>query len=222
MTPERHFESNWPLAAEKKTIFLGAARKIFSPSYFVRALGIWFDLVLKVKYSTIRIFKVFFLCQKSAESLWVFFIEEYKNGSLTLFFLFTTKLSYTQLFKWGHPTYRYAGSAPKQVNYSPWTEVALRENLIIVWPNGMNDTKSGSGSGSWNVSSTFGSKGPICDLNRGNWPPPNECFESCPLCDESYSCDWTTCYDDIGFLEVVIETVKGGFQIEFVSIIRVN
>ena len=118
--------------------------------------------------------------------------------------------------------HRYAGSAPKQVNYSPWTEVALRENLIIVWPNGMNDTKSGSGSGSWNVSSTFGSKGPICDLNRGNWPPPNECFESCPLCDESYSCDWTTCYDDIGFLEVVIETVRGGFQMEFVSIIRVN
>ena len=99
--------------------------------------------------------------------------------------------------------------------------MALRENLIIVWPNGMNDTKSGSGSGSWNVSSTFGSKGPICDLNRGNWPPPNECFESCPLCDESYSCDWTTCYDDIGFLEVVIETVKGGFQMEFVSINRV-
>ena len=62
---------------------------------------------------------------------------------------------------------------------------------------------------SWNVSSTFGSKGPICDLNRENWPPPNECFDSCPLCDEAHSCDWTTCYDDIGFLEVVIETVKG-------------
>ena len=61
---------------------------------------------------------------------------------------------------------------------------------------------------SWNVSSSFGSKGPICDLNRENWPPPNECFESCPLCDDTYSCDWTTCYDDIGFLEVVIETVK--------------
>ena len=39
----------------------------------------------------------------------------------------------------------YAGSAPKQVNYSPWREVALRENLVIVWPNGMNDTSSGSG-----------------------------------------------------------------------------
>ena len=31
-------------------------------------LGIWFDLVLKVKYSTILIFKVIFLCQKSAKS----------------------------------------------------------------------------------------------------------------------------------------------------------
>ena len=34
-----------------------------------KTLGIWFDFVLKVKYSTILIFKVIFLCQKSAESL---------------------------------------------------------------------------------------------------------------------------------------------------------
>ena len=34
-----------------------------------KVLGIWFDLVLKVKYSTILIFKVIFLCQKAAESL---------------------------------------------------------------------------------------------------------------------------------------------------------
>ena len=34
-----------------------------------KVLGIWFDLELKVKYSTILIFKVIFLCQKSAESL---------------------------------------------------------------------------------------------------------------------------------------------------------
>ena len=33
-----------------------------------KVLGIWFDLVLKVKYSKILIFKVIFLCQKSAES----------------------------------------------------------------------------------------------------------------------------------------------------------
>ena len=31
--------------------------------------GTWLDLVLKVKYSKILIFKANFLCQKSAESL---------------------------------------------------------------------------------------------------------------------------------------------------------
>ena len=47
-------------------------------------LDILFDLVLNVKYSKILIFKVIFLCQKSAESLrFFFFIEEYKNGRLT-------------------------------------------------------------------------------------------------------------------------------------------
>ena len=34
-----------------------------------RVLGIWLDLVLKVKYSKILIFKAIFLCQKSAKSL---------------------------------------------------------------------------------------------------------------------------------------------------------
>ena len=48
-----------------------------------KVLGIWLDLVLKVKYSKILIFKAIFLCQKSAKSLRFFFIEEYKNGQLT-------------------------------------------------------------------------------------------------------------------------------------------
>ena len=34
-----------------------------------KVLGIWLDLVLKVKYSKILIFKTIFLCQISAESL---------------------------------------------------------------------------------------------------------------------------------------------------------
>ena len=45
-----------------------------------KVLGIWLDLVLKVKYSEILIFKAIFLCQKSAESLQKKIIEEYKNG----------------------------------------------------------------------------------------------------------------------------------------------
>ena len=34
-----------------------------------KVLGIWLDLVWKVKYSKFLIFKAIFLCQKSAESL---------------------------------------------------------------------------------------------------------------------------------------------------------
>ena len=100
----------------------------------------------------------------------------------------------------------YAGSAASQVQYSPFAKVALREKALIIWPDGMSDSPGRSGS--WNVSSTIGPKGPICDLNREAWPPLNECFESCPLCDATSSCDWTTCYDDLAFLDFVVQAVK--------------
>ena len=38
-----------------------------------KVLGTWLGLVLKVKFSKILIFKANFLCQKSAESLRIFF-----------------------------------------------------------------------------------------------------------------------------------------------------
>ena len=31
-----------------------------------------------------------------------------------------------------------------------------------------------------------------------------ECHYSCPLCDELKSCDWSSCYDDTGYLEFLI------------------
>ena len=45
-----------------------------------KVLGIWLDLVLKVKYNEILIFKAIFLCRKSAKTLQKKIIEEYKNG----------------------------------------------------------------------------------------------------------------------------------------------
>ena len=48
-------------------------------------LGIWLDLVSNVKYSTILIFKVIFLCQKLAESFWIFFsLKNIKMGEQLL------------------------------------------------------------------------------------------------------------------------------------------
>ena len=65
-----------------------------------KVLGIWLDLVLKVKYSEILIFKAIFLCRKSAESFQkkislkntkmgdkLFLIPFFDNFDLNLIFL---------------------------------------------------------------------------------------------------------------------------------------
>ena len=59
---------------------------------------------------------------------------------------------------------------------------------------------------SWNCSSTIGSKGPTCDLNREIWEEI-VCHESCPTCDNFASCDFASCTDDIGFAEYIIEEI---------------
>ena len=108
----------------------------------------------------------------------------------------------------------YGGSAGSHYDMSPFTQMGLDKNFITVLPNSMHDTASGSGS--WNCSSTYGPLGPICDTNRDEWGY-NECFDSCPLCDQRNSCDWTTCYDDIGFLEFVQELVLNQWCIDMDS-----
>ena len=64
------------------------------------------------------------------------------------------------------------------------------------------------------MSQTLGPEGLICDLNRENWNSPVECYDSCPLCDEMYSCDWTSCYDDLGFIRILIEMIKEDWCID--------
>ena len=49
--------------------------------------------------------------------------------------------------------------------------------------------------------------GPTCDLDRNFWNVTTECYYSCPLCDALTSCDWSTCYDDLGFMEFLIKDV---------------
>ena len=64
------------------------------------------------------------------------------------------------------------------------------------------------------MSKSIGPEGPICDLNREDWNNPTECHYSCPLCDELHSCDWQSCYDDVGFIGFVIQTVKDQWCID--------
>ena len=50
-------------------------------------VGIWFNLEWKVNYSLILVFKVIFLCQKSTESFWFFWPQDFSLGHRNLFLL---------------------------------------------------------------------------------------------------------------------------------------
>ena len=56
--------------------------KVYENSH-KKVLGVWLDLVLKVKYSKILISKPFFYVKNQTNLKDFFFIEEYKNGGLT-------------------------------------------------------------------------------------------------------------------------------------------
>ena len=86
----------------------------------------------------------------------------------------------------------------------PWQNVALNNNFMMLWPDGMGDNEYGWGS--WNCSRSEGPKGPTCDFDREKWGEV-VCYDSCPLCDAFSSCDWTSCHDDIGFIQYIVEEI---------------
>ena len=57
---------------------------VYGNSY-KKVLGIWFNLVLKVQYSTIQIFKLIILCQKPANSLYIFFHLRIEKWEIILY-----------------------------------------------------------------------------------------------------------------------------------------
>ena len=82
--------------------------------------------------------------------------------------------------------------------------MGLDNNFIVVWPHGHDDGIEGRGS--FNCSKTDGPLGPPCDPNRKKWGEI-ECYPSCPNCNPQNSCDWSSCADDVGFIEFIIEQV---------------
>ena len=59
----------------------------------------------------------------------------------------------------------------------------------------------------------LGPFGPPCDVNRDEWGE-FECHDSCPLCDAAHSCDWSSCYDDVGFLDFLIGYIGQNYCID--------
>ena len=91
----------------------------------------------------------------------------------------------------------------------------------------------GHGWGSWNVSHSKGPLGDICETDRSsiaffycdlifaipnlcllyckllrdNWEG-TVCYNSCPACDPTNSCEWTSCYDDVAYTMALLDKVR--------------
>merc|ERR1712032_1731964 len=79
--------------------------------------------------------------------------------------------------------------------------------FLVVSPEGMSDVGEppyGHGWGSWNVSQSKGPFGDICETDRDNWEG-TVCYNSCPSCNTSNSCEWTSCYDDVAYTLALLE-----------------
>ena len=111
-----------------------------------------------------------------------------------------TQLCIKQL--WG---LRIMGQNPQ--DHSPWHQVGLVNNILMLWPGGNDDGLDGRGS--FNCSKTEGPMGLTCDPELRAKTGDTFCYPSCPLCDPLNSCDWSSCADDIGFVKYIMEEVTG-------------
>lgn len=72
--------------------------------------------------------------------------------------------------------------------------LAAQHGFIVVYPQGLDDGPQGSG---WN----FGSHGDNTTCHsEGTWTH-DDCYRSCATCGP---CDWSTCHDDIQFVQSLI------------------
>ena len=91
------------------------------------------------------------------------------------------------------------------------------EGFIYVALEGMNDVENATWTwNSWNMSSSTGPLGEVCDPSLNSWQP---CYESCRAmygsCDYVFNtCDWTSCYDDITYTEIVLYDVLSRFCVD--------
>jgi len=88
--------------------------------------------------------------------------------------------------------------------------------FLVATPNGMND-QPGDGRGSFNCSRSDGPLGLPCDTNRTRYGEIR-CYDSCPNCDASNSCDWTSCHDDVAFLRQIITYVQHNLCLDITSV----
>jgi len=93
------------------------------------------------------------------------------------------------------------------------TELAEQEGFMVVYPDGMDDTKTPGEWGSWNAAGSSASPGPLgatCNATIAqHYAGP--CYYSCLGRKQGCTaggCDWTTCTDDVAFLEGLLQLLE--------------
>jgi polyhydroxybutyrate depolymerase len=102
------------------------------------------------------------------------------------------------------------------MNNSDGNDVAEANGFLNVYPDGMGDHPSAtldgpSGWGSWNTGGSTASPGPAGPTCNGDHSADALCYTSCAQrpggCD-AQGCDWTTCADDLGFVEALLDHLE--------------
>jgi poly(3-hydroxybutyrate) depolymerase len=84
--------------------------------------------------------------------------------------------------------------------YDRFVKMGNRQNIITVFPQGMGDVEDGSQG--WNV--PYSKNDPrICKADT-NGP----CYDSCKKKGLCYTCSWTTCFNDVEFVDALMEHMK--------------
>ena len=101
----------------------------------------------------------------------------------------------------------YYDSASNQINYSPWKNVGLKNNFILVWPDGPGDSPNAYGS--WNCSRTDGPLGK-CFSEIFSFLPILKRSSSGPLCLENFqkNTDFSISLKNCIFFRILEDTVQ--------------
>jgi len=108
----------------------------------------------------------------------------------------------------------WSGSAEWHIGDSKWDVVGEEFGLIVVVPDGIPDSESGTRT--WNITKEYDEEfGWRCDPDREEYGE-SECHTSCEgWCNPKYGCTaGTTCYNDLAFIEQLIDILIEEYNID--------
>ncbi len=89
--------------------------------------------------------------------------------------------------------------------YNSFSQHADEHGYVVVYPQGTSFEADGQLITSWNdlaCNASPGPEGPTCTEGAFDYPTP-------PECGEPKECDWCSCYDDLGFIETLLDELEG-------------